>query len=179
MTKPGPVSTIINTSAAGGWAWWSPQLACGHRTPWWHTAAGPRPRPRNYPGLVPPRPALRPRVSQGGTLASKHPSILQRAGCRGQARTRRAWDSVNTYWGTGAGGWGWVSRQRMEDTGTTWGRGGGRQATLGNFVQIHNPMICMFQFWALPLTNSLFVARHRGMRKVKVVSMEFDTILMM
>ena len=53
------------------------------------------PRPRNYPGLVPPRPALRPRVSQGGTLASKHPSILQRAGCRGQARTRRAWDSVN------------------------------------------------------------------------------------
>ena len=40
------------------------------------------PRPRNYPGLVPPHPALRPRVSQGGTLASKHPSILQRAGCR-------------------------------------------------------------------------------------------------
>ena len=97
MTKPGPVSTIINTSAAGGWAWWSPQLACGHRTPW-HCSRAP-PRPRNYPGLVPPRPALRPRVSQGGTLASKHPSILQRAGCRGQARTRRAWDSVNINWG--------------------------------------------------------------------------------
>lgn len=59
------------------------------------------------------------------------------------------------------------------------GRGGGRQATLGNFVEIYNPMICMFQFWALPLTKSLFVARHRGMRKVQVVSVEFDTILMM
>ena len=53
------------------------------------------PRPRNYPGLVPPRPALRPRVSQGGTLASKHPSILQSTGHAGRG-------TVSTH--TGAGG---------------------------------------------------------------------------
>ena len=97
------------------------------------------PRPRNYPGLVPPRPALRPRVSQGGTLASKHPSILQRAGCRVQARTRRAWDSVNIL--------GLEAEAEYPARGwKTQGPPGGGVGALGTFVKIHNPMICMFQF---------------------------------
>ena len=130
-----PLSTIINTLAAGGWPAGDhgSHAVTGHQDP---------PRPRNYPGLVPPRPALRPRVSQGGTLASKHPIHTAEGGVQasagqdtpgvGQCQHKLGLRlSIKAEDGRHRDHLGW--------------RGGPVQA-LGNFVEIHNPMICMFRF---------------------------------